>query len=102
MPDIEYMPPFRTPEKPRYGSPCNGCGWCCHSEVCALGKMAFKDAVAPCPAMIFEEGKVRCGLVLAEMELGGETLLQDALGIGKGCCSDDPQHTKRGDDDQSN
>lgn len=34
-----YMPPFSVIAKPKKGSPCNGCGWCCHEEICAIGKI---------------------------------------------------------------
>lgn len=85
------LPPIDIIQKPEYGSPCNGCGWCCHSEVCYLGQEAFKIKAkqTPCPAMMFMDNKVRCGLVEAEKELDGERLLAKALGIGKGCDSDD-------------
>jgi hypothetical protein len=89
-----YLPPFPTPAKAKKGDACNGCGWCCHLEVCRLGELAFPDAVAPCPAIVYQDGKVRCGLILGEMELmrerkDAEPILQDMLGIGKGCCADD-------------
>lgn len=49
----------------------------------------------PCPLMIFEDNKVRCGAVYAENEaiaLGnvppGDTFAT-MLGVGKGCCADD-------------
>ena len=94
-PDIILLPPFPTPAKARKGSPCNGCGWCCHLEVCRLGEMAFPDAKAPCPAITYQDGVVRCGLVLGEIELlkddpNAKPLLQNMVGIGEGCCADDP------------
>lgn len=85
------LPPIDIIPKPKYGNACNGCGWCCHSAVCYLGQEAFKikEENTPCPAMMFIDGKVRCGLVEAEKELDGEPLLAKALGIDKGCDSDD-------------
>ena len=44
----------------------------------------------PCPLIAYEEGKVRCGLVLAEQRSGMEPVLANTLGIGKGCDADDP------------
>lgn len=90
-----YLPPFPTPAKPRRDEPCNGCGWCCHLEVCAIGKSIFPEAVAPCPAIIYEGGMVRCGFVLGELPMiekdaKTEPLVQTMLGIGQGCCADDP------------
>ena len=89
-----YLPPFPTPAKAKKGLPCNGCGWCCHLEVCRLGRMAFPGSTAPCPAIAYEDGRVRCGLVLGELELmkergEAEPILQNMLGIGLGCCADD-------------
>lgn len=87
------LPPFDIIPKPEYGSPCNGCGWCCHSAVCYLGQEAFKikEEQTPCPAMMFIDNKVRCGLVIGEKVGGMSPMLHDALGIGKGCDSDDPE-----------
>jgi hypothetical protein len=88
--DVIFVPPFPMPAKPRRDAPCNGCGWCCHSEVCRIGQAFFgEDAAAPCPAMLFEDGRVKCGLVIAERETLKTDNFAEMLGIGKGCCSDD-------------
>lgn len=81
--------PETAPEKPRFGSPCNGCGYCCISETCKIGIAAFGN-VSPCPAITFDEGKFRCGLVMAEQS-AGMSIISEMLGIGKGCCADDPE-----------
>ena len=82
-----YLPPFRTPAKPEYMSPCNGCGWCCHEQVCRIGMGVFKlqDDTGPCPAIEYVEGKVRCGVVLAEREIFDKPKVAEMLGIGMGC-----------------
>lgn len=80
-----------APPKAAYGSPCNGCGMCCAAEVCAIGKLAFPEAEAPCPAMVFEDNRFYCGIVLAEQAAGLAPAVYEALGIGKGCCADDPR-----------
>lgn len=95
VPDTIHMPPFTTPAKPRKGSPCNGCGWCCHVEVCRIGERLFPNAPAPCPAIVYLDGKVRCGFVLGEVALierdpTVEPIVQQMLGTGQGCCADDP------------
>jgi hypothetical protein len=91
MEEVIFMPPFQTPVKAKYGSPCTGCGWCCHSEVCKIGKHFFgEDRAAPCPAIMYKDGKVRCGIVMAERELLKTDDFGTALGIGQGCCADDP------------
>lgn len=88
--EIIYQPPITIIAKPKYGNPCNGCGWCCHSQVCYLGQEAFKITAeqTPCPAMMYTDNKVRCGLVVAEKSAGWSPMLHDALGVGKGCDSD--------------
>jgi len=102
-----YLPPFPIVAKAKFGSPCNGCGWCCHEEICMVGKVMLKlvddenmiphHIKGPCPLMVFEDNKVRCGAVYAEneaMRLGntppGDTFAK-MLGIGQGCCADDLQ-----------
>lgn len=82
-------------EKPKFGSPCNGCGLCCKMEVCAIGKGVFgADTPAPCPALIFENKRFWCKFVLAEDIARAPSLIGNALGIGKGCCADDMEVTQ--------
>jgi hypothetical protein len=86
-----HMPPFPTPAKPLKASPCNGCGWCCHSEVCRIGQHFFgEETPAPCPAIVYEDGRVKCGIVMAEREILKTDHFAEMLGIGKGCCADEP------------
>lgn len=93
--EVIYLPSFPVLQKPKFGSPCNGCGWCCHEEICFYGKMFFelgdKETFikGPCPAMVYESGCVKCGLVLSEKALGLEPVLERGLAIGKGCDADD-------------
>lgn len=89
---IIYLPPFPTPVKPEYGSPCNGCGWCCHEEVCKIGMHFFdiSESEAPCPAILYIDGRVRCGIVVGEEALGLEPKVKEALGVGRGCDASDP------------
>lgn len=76
-------------KKPKYGEKCNGCGLCCMMEVCAIGKEAYgKDQKAPCPALIHASNRHWCKFVLAEDLLRTEPIIQNALGIGKGCCAE--------------
>lgn len=97
MTDPIQLPPFPIIAKPKRGAPCNGCGWCCHEELCYYGRKIFgEDVPAPCPAMIYEEGRVKCGLVMAEKVMaekdpGVKGMFSEGLGIGEGCCSDDPR-----------
>jgi hypothetical protein len=80
-----------APEKPKKGSPCNGCGMCCKEETCKIGIEAFGN-VSPCPALRFIGTRYFCGFVLAEDVARQEfptPFLSNALGIRKGCDSDD-------------
>lgn len=99
-------------EKPALGQPCNGCGHCCRSEVCALGIRAGVSQQTPCSALVAMDGQYRCGLLVdtakylntdekqlvdrLTTKIGYEPALNmvrslwaDALGAGRGCDSDD-------------
>lgn len=77
-------------QKPKFGMPCNGCGYCCREEVCAIGKEIYgHEQSAPCPALLKENGRYWCSFVLAEDMLRRPSIIGNALGIGKGCCADD-------------
>ena len=83
-----------APEKPKQGSPCNGCGYCCAAEVCSVGQAIYgRDQLAPCPAMRFREDRFWCGAVDMADELGpiDGLLLRLKLGIGIGCDSAKPE-----------
>lgn len=55
----------QAPAKPAVGEPCNGCGLCCALETCPLGRLRFLQARGPCPALEWEAGRYRCGLLAA-------------------------------------
>lgn len=103
----------RLPVKPAYGSPCNGCGWCCASEPCGIAREFIgSDGEGPCPALEHEGGRFVCGLIvrplvylgrlagLAERDFAPSRIndlgaligseIAEALGAGKGCCADGP------------
>lgn len=82
------------PDKPRFGSPCNGCGICCAVEVCQVGIAVLGEIAAPCPAMRFADDRFYCGLVLLEQSAREqspdlEPFFFNVLGIGKGCDAED-------------
>jgi hypothetical protein len=77
------------PEKAKFGSPCSGCGNCCATEICGIGREAFPDAEPPCPGLAYFDNRLWCKFVLTEKMAEIEPLLATALGIGKGCCADD-------------
>lgn len=94
--------------KPAYRDPCNGCGLCCKLELCVLAESIFPGAVAPCPALEWEDGRAWCGMVrhpsrhlglnfnfpisadtvtIAENSL--RAYIAEGLGIGLGCGMED-------------
>lgn len=54
-----------TPDKPKYGSPCNSCGQCCQTSVCPLGQHVLGPVDAPCPALRPQGEGFNCGLVIS-------------------------------------
>lgn len=74
--------------KPLKGQPCNGCGFCCAQEVCAIGKEVHGNIPGPCPSIVYKDGRTYCGVIRWAGPQLGEALA-NLLGIGKGCCSDD-------------
>jgi hypothetical protein len=107
MTDIPYS------QKPRFGEPCNGCGYCCTMQPCALAEEFLKCTTGPCVALERDGDRTGCGLVRnplgylfkaahpqADVPVldaplatqAGSELSADmarALGIGLGCDSDD-------------
>lgn len=83
------LPTTPLPAKPRFREPCNGCGLCCHAELCDVAEAAFPGQSAPCPAMVFQAGRVLCGFIIAEQASGLDPFLARGLGIGKGCSMPD-------------
>jgi hypothetical protein len=93
MNDTISLPPTIIP-KPRHGMACNGCGLCCTLEPCGIAKALLGDIPGPCPILVYQDGKYRCGYVLMEAEARAikpdfEPLITNALGIGKGCDAED-------------
>lgn len=75
--------------KPKRGEPCTGCGLCCSEEICDPGLLVFQSNRTPCPALQEIEGQLRCVLVAVEIASNLTPILQEGLGIGKGCTMDD-------------
>ncbi len=83
--------------KPAHGRPCNGCGRCCHDELCPLGARLFGRWHGPCPALQPAEGQsLVCGLVadparhqpVRTLAHGREAMSKAAavlIGAGFGC-----------------
>ena len=89
--------------KPAFGSSCNGCGYCCAEEPCAVAREYIPDhpEEGPCLALEHEGSRFGCGMIRrpghymqlpndwADAHLGA--LFAEALGAGKGCDADDPE-----------
>lgn len=87
------LPMLPGPEKPLFGRPCNGCGYCCHEEVCRIGVAVLGPHEAPCQALVFRDGRAWCDVVMmsekhSTVEEHGWLLA--TLAIERGCDSDDP------------
>jgi hypothetical protein len=67
--------------KPKFGDDCNHCGWCCLTEVCAVGAELSGSKALPCKYMVSENNKHKCSLVI------GEPLMAEIIGSGEGCCA---------------
>lgn len=52
-----------APPKPPEGQPCNGCGVCCLSEPCPLGRWLSRRRTGACDALRWDAGLAcyRCG-----------------------------------------
>jgi len=96
-----------APEYPGFGSPCNGCGFCCAAEPCQIARDIAGFTEGPCAAMEFEEGRFVCGIVKAPSRYIGTpdfgdafigAMIAQALGIGMGCDSAiaDPDCSREG------
>lgn len=110
IPLIDGTGGARLPVKPAYGSPCNGCGWCCASEPCGIAREFIgADGEGPCPALEHAGGRFVCGLIVrplvylgraaglagaadaepgeADAMIGSQ--IAEALGAGRGCDAED-------------
>ena len=103
--------------KPKFGDSCNGCGYCCTAEPCKLAQEYLQCTTGPCTALERRNGKLICGLVrnplayifqaahpdttvpvlddAPDLPAGKElsASFAAALGIGKGCDSDDDEES---------
>ena len=66
--------------KPKFGSACNHCGYCCLTEVCSVGIQITGNDIAPCSLIKTQDDNHYCSL--GETETGREM-----LGMGEGCCA---------------
>jgi hypothetical protein len=77
-------------QKPKFGSPCNGCGLCCQLERCAIAVKALGEGPGPCPGLVWREGRSSCLMVEEADRMGPEYsgMIRYRMGIGLGCDSE--------------
>ena len=89
--------------KPAYGLPCNGCGYCCVEEPCAIALEHIPDhpREGACVALEREGDRFVSGMIRrpspymqlpndwTDVHLG--RIFAAALGAGRGCDADDPE-----------
>lgn len=101
IPLIDGTSGARLPVKPPFGSPCNGCGWCCASEPCGIAREFIgADSKGACPALEREGGRFVCGMIVRPSHYLGlghgwsdeilAPMIADALGAGRGCDAEGP------------
>lgn len=73
------------PERPESTMPCTGCGECCREKMCKPGQDAYPGVEAPCPGLLWKNGRYWCALIKKEASEYGEKKMAAALGIGLGC-----------------
>ena len=67
---------------------CNGCGYCCSSGVCSVGRRKYNTWQAPCPGLEWDEEEKRywCQAIKEiERERPGDLTLHRELAVGLGC-----------------
>ncbi len=89
-----------APDKPAFGTPCNGCGVCCATAPCPLGAVVSRRTRGPCEALkwVEESNMYRCGLIAKPQEFLPRALVWAAplvakvarryIAAGQGCDSD--------------
>lgn len=102
--------------KPQLGEPCNGCGYCCTVQPCQLAQEFLSCSQGPCIALERSGERATCGLVRnplgylyaaahpreglepskeeapnLEASRALSSRIASALGIGRGCDSDDDE-----------
>ena len=87
------MPEVALPTKAKFGTPCTHCGRCCANEICDLMLAVAPDSQPPCPELGYskDSNQFACRLVQVEQFTmpHAEWAITQALGIGRGCDSED-------------
>ena len=78
MSNLIQMIRIAEAHKPSFGTPCNHCGWCCMTEVCAVGKANGAGEMIPCKFLYQAGGDHFCDLAKTDKD-------KKKIGIGTGC-----------------
>jgi len=81
-----------APPKPAAGHTCNGCGVCCLSEPCPVGRVVSVKRTGACVALRWDAplARYRCGLITTGPSRGSiwwRRLMQRYIAAGQGCDS---------------
>lgn len=68
--------------KPVKGDPCNHCGYCCLTEVCAVGKELGGGEYGPCKLLRTDSDKHFCTLIERS------DAFKELIGASTGCCAE--------------
>ena len=64
---------------------CNGCGKCCESKMCEIGKHIYKTKKFPCPGLLYENGRYWCKIIKCMVKDKDRSFLESHMTIGFGC-----------------
>lgn len=67
-----------TENKPKFGEPCNHCGWCCLTGPCPVGQELTGKKYGKC-ALLYQEGDKHYCTLASQPELF------EVIGMGTGC-----------------
>lgn len=84
MNNLIAMLPVMVERKPKFGDSCNRCGYCCATEVCAVGKETGGGEYAPCNHLEHDNETDLFGCALIR-ELGADNEISKQIGAGTGC-----------------
>jgi hypothetical protein len=60
--EVELHP--RSPQKPSFGAPCNGCGVCCAAAPCPVAMAFLFQFRGKCRALLWQDERYVCGMVV--------------------------------------
>lgn len=82
MSDLIGLLNIAVETKPTKGDTCNHCGYCCLTEVCAVGKELGGGEYGPCKLLRTDGDKHYCTLVEKS------DAFIEIIGVSTGCCAE--------------